>query len=159
LLDNGVRSLRYIAPRQSIHWRLQQGVRMGRKQLKRMAQRFVKRAGIQGEEGVTISFGFKSLWAVILISFLEELPYVGLLMTFLTFGLHRIVLVTDRHAYIYSARPFHQPREKLAEYPVGSGTVSRVRGKLTFSDGHEVWHSPLFAWRVQAVEDAANGEQ
>jgi hypothetical protein len=124
-----------------------------------MAQRFVKRAGIQGEEGVTISFGFKSLMAVILISLLEELPYIGAFVTLLTFRWHRIVLVTDQHAYVYSARPFHRPREQLGQYPVGPGTVSRVRGKLTFSDGQEVWHSPLFTWRVAAVESAANGQQ
>jgi len=29
-----------------------------------------------------------------------------------------------------------------------------VRGKLTFSDGQTVWHSPLFAWRVRQVAEA-----
>jgi hypothetical protein len=124
-----------------------------------MAERMVKRAGISGEQGVAVSFGFKSLVAAILISVLEELPYVGLAMTFLTFGLHRIVLVTDQHAYVYTDRPFHRPGEKLGEYPVGPGTASRVRGKLTFSDGQVVWHSPLFAGRAQRVEQAANGNQ
>lgn len=138
---------------------------MGRRGLKRMAQRMVRRAGIQGEEGVTVSFGYKSLWAALMISFLEELPFgIGLVMTFVTFGLHRIVLVTNQHTYVYSARPFHQPKEKLAEYPVAPGTASLGTGflsggQLTFSDGQEVWHSPFFAWRVRAVEQAANGNQ
>jgi hypothetical protein len=132
---------------------------MGRRQLKRMAERMVRRAGITGEEGVTVSFGFKSLWAAIMISLLEEIPYIGLAVTFLTFGLHRIVLVTNQHTYIYSARPFHRPADKLAEYPIAPGTVTRVRGQLTFSDGAVVWHSPLFSWRAAQVEQAANGNQ
>jgi hypothetical protein len=31
---------------------------------------------------------------------------------------------------------------------------SRIRAKLTFSDGQVVWHSPLFAWRVRQVAEA-----
>lgn len=122
-----------------------------------MAKRMVKRAGIQGEEGVTVSFGFSSLAAAIIVGILDELPYVGLLLTFVTFGVHRFALVTDQHAYILRGRPFHQPGEMLGRFPVGAGTVQRVRGKLTFSDGQVVWHSPLFAWRARAVERAANG--
>ena len=137
---------------------------MSRRGLTRMAKRMVKRAGIQGEEGVTVAFAFKSLWAAVLISLLDELPYVGLLMTFLTFPLHRIVLVTNQHSYVFSGRPFHRPGDKLAEYPIGPGTASLgsgflTGGQLTFSDGQEVWHSPFFAWRIRAVEEAANGNQ
>lgn len=129
---------------------------MGNKQLKRMAERMVKRANIEGEEGVTVSFGFVSLAAAIAISLLEQIPFVGLALTFATFGLHRLVLVTDQHAYIFRARPWHRPGEVLATYPLGPNTVTRVRGKLTFSDGQEVWHSPLFAGRAQRIVDAAN---
>ena len=50
--------------------------------------------------------------------------------------------------------PFHQPGAQLGRYPLGPDTVSRVRGKLTFSDGQVVWHSPLFAWRVRQVAEA-----
>jgi hypothetical protein len=130
---------------------------MGRGALRRMAGRMVKRAGITGEEGVTVSFGFSSLGAAIMIGILDELPYVGLLLTFLTFGVHRIVLVTDQHAYVFKGRPWHRPGEVLGKYPHAPGTVERVRGKLTFSDGVVVWHSPLFAGRARRVADAANG--
>jgi len=130
---------------------------MGKRQLQRMAERMVKRAGIEGEQGVTVSFGFQSLWAAIVVGFLDELPYVGLFMTFLTFGVHRFVLVTDQKVRVLRGRPFHRPGEVLAEYARGPGTVSRVRGRLTFSDGQEVWHSPLFAGRVKRIEEAANG--
>jgi hypothetical protein len=115
-----------------------------------------KRAGIS-EPGVTCSFGFQSLPAAIIVGFLDELPYVGLVLTFLTFGVHRLVLVTDQSTYIFKGKPFHRPGAVLGTYPVGSGAVSRVRGKLTFSDGQVVWHSPLFAARAKRVEEAANG--
>ncbi len=137
---------------------------MGRRSLKRMAGRMVRRAGIQGEEGQAVAFGFKSLWAAILISLLEELPYVGLAATFLTFPLHRIVLATDKNTYVFSGRPFHRPGDKLGEYPNAPGTVTLGQGFLsggqqTYPDGQVVWHSPFFAWRVRAVTDVTNGAQ
>jgi hypothetical protein len=122
-----------------------------------MAGRMVKRAGITDEEGVTVSFGFSSLGAAMLVSILDELPFIGLLMTFVTFGVHRIVLVTDRQTYVFRGRPWHRPGDVLGKYPNGSGAVARVRGKLTFPDGVVVWHSPLFASRAKRVERAANG--
>jgi hypothetical protein len=64
------------------------------------------------------------------------------------------VLVTDRHVYVYRDLPFHRPGAQLGQYPLGPGTLTRVRGKLTFSDGQVVWHSPLFAWRVRQVAEA-----
>jgi hypothetical protein len=130
---------------------------MGKKQLQRMADRMAKRAGIEGEQGVTVSFGFSSLMAAMVVGVLEELPLVGLAMTFLTFGVHRHVLVTDQHSYVFRGRPWHRPGERLGIYPIAPGTVTRVRGKLTFNDGNVVWHSPLFSSRAQRVEQAANG--
>jgi hypothetical protein len=134
---------------------------MSRRGLKRMAQRMVGRAGIQGEEGMAVAFGFKSLAAAILVSVLEELPYVGALLTFVTFPLHRIVLATDKHTYVFSARPFHRPKDKLAEYSNAPGTATLgdgflSGGQVTFNDGHVVWHSPFFAWRIRAVVDVTN---
>jgi hypothetical protein len=129
---------------------------MSKRGLKRMAQRMVKRAGIEGEEGVTVSFGFSSLAAAIVVGFLEELPYIGLALTFATFVVHRFVLVTDQHTYIIKGRPFHRPGAILGKYPVAAGTVTRVRGKLTFPDGQVVWHSPVISYRVARVEAAAN---
>lgn len=125
---------------------------------RRMAQRMAKRAGLQ-EEGVAVSFGFTSLMAAILVGFLAELPYVGLLATLATFGVHRIVLVTDRQVYIFRDKPFHRPGEVLGSYPVASDSLTRKNGKLTFADGQEVWHSPLFAGRARRIENAVSGEQ
>jgi hypothetical protein len=119
-----------------------------------MAGRYARRAKLAGEEAVTISFGFSSLAVAILAGVLEELPYVGILFALLFFYFHRTVLVTDEHAYVYRDLPFHQPGERLGQYPLGQSTVTRVRGKLTFSDGQVVWHSPLFAWRVRQVAEA-----
>jgi len=108
---------------------------------RRMAGRYARRAKISGEEGVTISFGFSSLKVAIV---------AGLLF----FHFHRTVLVTDRHVYVFRDLPFHRPGERLGEYPLGAGTATRLRGKLTFADGRVVWHSPLFAWRVRQVAEA-----
>jgi hypothetical protein len=119
-----------------------------------MAGRYVRRAKISGEEGVTIAFGFSSFAMALVAGLLEELPYVGLLVALLLFHFHRTVLVTDQRVYVFRDLPFHQPGKRLAEYPLGPGTVTRVRGKLTFSDGQVVWHSPLFAWRVRQVAEA-----
>jgi len=119
-----------------------------------MAGRYLRRTGIPGEEAVTISFGFSSLWMAILAGVLEEVPYVGLVVALVFFHFHRTVLVTDRNVYVYRDLPFHQPGAQLGKYPIGPDTVTRVRGKLTFSDGQIVWHSPLFAWRVKQVAEA-----
>lgn len=121
-----------------------------------MAARMVKRAGLADEQGVTMSFGFSSLAAAMIVGVLDELPLIGLFMTFLTFSVHRIVLVTDKQTYLFRGRPFHRPGEVLGTYPLGTGAVTRVRGKLTFPDGQVAWHSPLFSWRAAAVEEAAN---
>jgi len=126
---------------------------MGNKR-KRMAGRYVRRAKISGEEGVTIAFGFSSFPMALLAGLLEELPYVGIVVALLFFHFHRTVLVTDQRVYVFRDLPFHWPGERLAQYPLGPGTVERVRGKLTFSDGRVVWHSPLFAWRVRQVAEA-----
>ncbi len=127
---------------------------MGTNKRRRMAGRYARRAGVTGEEGVTISFGFSSLTAALIAGVLEELPYVGLVLALLFFHFHRTVLVTDQHVYVFRDLPFHRPGDRLSEYPLGPDTVTRVRGKLTFSDGRVVWHSPLFAWRVRQVADA-----
>ena len=121
---------------------------------RRMAGRYIRRANIAGEQPVTISFGFSSLVIAIISGILEELPYVGLLSGLLFFYFHRTVLVTDRHVYVYRDLPFHQPGARLGQYPLGQNTVTRVRGKLTFSDGQVVWHAPFFAWRVRQVAEA-----
>ena len=122
-------------------------------QRKRMAGRYARRANIS-EEAVTISFGFKSLWIAILAGVLEEIPYIGLFIALAFFHFHRTVLVTDQHVYVYRDLPFHRPGAQLGMYPLGPSTVTRIRGKLTFSDGQVVWHSPLFAWRVRQVAEA-----
>src|SRR5947209_2305398 len=121
---------------------------------RRMAGRYARRAKIGGEEAVTISFGFSSLAVAIVAGILEELPYVGIVAALLFFYFHRTVLVTEQHVYVFRDLPFHRPGERLGQYPLGPATVTRVRGKLTFSDGQVVWHSPLFAWRVKQVAAA-----
>ncbi len=127
---------------------------MGSNRRKRMAARYVRRTNIADEQAVTISFGFSSLPIALVAGLLEELPYVGMPFSMLFFHFHRTVLVTDEHVYIYRDLPFHRPGEQLGQYPLGPETVTRVRGKLTFSDGQKVWHSPIFAWRVRQVAEA-----
>lgn len=57
---------------------------------------------------------------------------------------------------MFRSRPFHQPGKVLGQYPLGPGTVQRVRGKLTFPDGIVVYHSPIYQRRAQLVEECAN---
>jgi hypothetical protein len=121
---------------------------------KRMAGRYTRRAKISGENGVTVSFGFSSLVIAVIAGVLELVPYVGFVLGLLFFHFHRTVLVTDQQVYVFRDLPFHQPGARLGSYPLGPNTVTRVRGKLTFSDGQIVWHSPLFAWRVRQVAEA-----
>ncbi len=132
---------------------------MGSNRRKKMSQRYVRRAKIQGEEGVTISFGFSSLFMAIVAGIVEELPYVGGVATLLFFFFHRTVLVTDQNVYVYRDLPFHRPGEQLGAFPVGPDSVTRTRGKLTFADGLVVWHAPFLAWRVRQVADAAQTGQ
>lgn len=141
---------------------------MGGGRLKRMANRMAKRAGLKGEEGVAVAFGYRSLWASMLIGMLEavseRIPFLPLLITLVTFPLHRIALVTDQHAYVFRGRPFHRPGKRLGEYEIGPGTAELghglfSRGRATFSDGQKVWHSLFFRFRIVAVTKAANGQQ
>lgn len=129
---------------------------MGNRRIK-MAGRYSRRANIEGEQAVTISFGFSSLAIAIIAGILEELPYIGFALAIAFFHFHRTVLVTSEHVYVYRDLPFHKPGAQLGKYPLGPETVTRVRGKLTFSDGQVVWHSPLFAWRVRQVAEAVQG--
>jgi hypothetical protein len=120
---------------------------------RRMAKRMAKRAGLT-EDGVAVSFGFSSLVAAIVVGVLAELPYVGLGLTMVTFSMHRIVLVTDQHIYVFQDRPFHRPGAILGQYAVSPDSLTRRHGQLTFSDGQKVWHSPLFAGRARRIENA-----
>jgi len=125
-----------------------------------MAERMVKRADIQGEQGVTVSFGFKSLLAAIFLSAIDELPFgLSLIGTIFFFPLHRIVLVTDQHTYVFKAKMFHRPGKQLGVYPHGPDAFTRKRGKLTFPDGQVVWHTPFVAFRVRRVAEAAGVEK
>ncbi|MHB1467689.1 MAG: hypothetical protein ACYCSI_06525 [Solirubrobacteraceae bacterium] len=118
-----------------------------------MAGRYARRAKI-AEDAVTISFGYSSFAIAVIASVLEELPYIGFACGLLFFYFHRTVLVTEQQAYVFRDLPFHQPGKRLGQYPHGPDTVTRVRGKLTFSDGVVVWHSPILAWRVRQVAEA-----
>ena len=126
---------------------------MGSNNRRRMAGRYARRAKISGEEGVTISFGFSSLMVAVIAGVLEELPYVGFVLALLFFHFHRTVLVTDQHVYVFRDLPFHRPGERLGEYPLGPGTVTRVRGKLTFSDGQRGVAHPA----VRVASEAGGG--
>jgi len=133
---------------------------VGKRQLKRMAERMVKRADIKDEQGVTVSFGFKSLISLILLGVFEDLPYgLGLVATIVFFHWHRIVLVTDKNTYVFKGKMFHRPGKQLGVYPNGPEAFKRKRGKLTFPDGQHVYHSPLIKFRVKRVAEAAGVEK
>jgi hypothetical protein len=126
-----------------------------------MAGRIAKRAGIN-EEGRTVAFSYSSGWAALLFGVGEELvsdiPFLPLLLTIISFHWHRIILVTDQRVYLFQAKLFHQPGAVLGVYGHGRGSMTRVRGKLTFPDGQVAYHVPIFAWRMRAVAEAAGAE-
>jgi hypothetical protein len=132
---------------------------MGKARLKRMAERMCKRAGIKDEQGVTVSFGFRSFLACIFLSLIEELPFgLGVLGTLVFFHWHRIVLVTDQNTYVFKGKMFHRPGKLLGTYPHGPTAFTRDGAKLDFPDGVHVYHLPLFAIRVKLVAQAAGVE-
>ena len=127
-----------------------------------MARRMAGRAGIN-EEGRAVAFSYSSGWAALLFGIAEEvagetIPFLPLLLTIISFHWHRIVLVTDQRTYLFRAKMFHRPGAVLGTYPHGPGSMTRVRGKLTFADGQVAYHVPTFAWRMKAIAQAAGAE-
>lgn len=141
----------------------------------RMAKRMAKRAKLP-EEGVAVAFTFNNLLTMVVFGFLEDLagfiPSVGelieLAVSLASFYWHRIVLVTDRHVYIYRDLPFHLPGKQLSVFERGPGLVAIGspktgwwskfirRGQLTFSDGTVVYHGILWIKRARYVAQEGN---
>ncbi|HVV74714.1 MAG TPA: hypothetical protein VHC43_01665 [Mycobacteriales bacterium] len=141
----------------------------------RMAGRISRRAHLN-EQGVAVAFTFNNLATMLTVGLLEDavqlIPSVGdlaeLLLSVLSFYWHRIVLVTDRHIFVYRDLPFHRPGKLLATYDRGPGVVrigsdnkgwfSRIvrRGQLTFQDGTVVYHSPIWTRRAQYIAQEGN---
>jgi hypothetical protein len=128
-----------------------------------MAGRMASRAGIN-EEGRAVAFSYSSGWAALLFGIGEEiageipLPFLPLLLTIISFHWHRIILVTDQRTYLLQAKMFHRPGAVLGTYWHGPGSITRVRGKLTFADGQVAYHVPISAWRMKAIAQAAGAE-
>lgn len=141
----------------------------------RMAQRMARRAHV-GEQGVAVCFAYNNLSTMLAIGVIEDIarfvPTVGSLIemaiSILTFYFHRIVLVTDRHVYVFRDWPLHIPGKQLAAYPRHAGVValgspnpggfSRFirRGQLTFEDGQVVYHGFLWIRRAMYIAQEAN---
>lgn len=126
-----------------------------------MAERMARRAGLN-EEGWAVAFSYSSgwaaLWFAVIERVVEDIPFADLLVTIISFHWHRIILVTNQRTYLLRARMFHQPGELLGVYQHGRGSMTRVRGKLTFVDGQVAYHLPIFAWRLKAIAQAAGAE-
>ncbi len=141
----------------------------------RMAKRMAKRAKLP-EEGVAVAFTFNNLFTMVVFSIIEDIakliPSIGDLIemgiSLISFYWHRVVLVTDRHVYIYRDLPFHRPGEQLHVFERGPGLVkigspktgwwSKFirRGQLTFSDGTVVYHGILWIKRARYVAQEGN---
>jgi hypothetical protein len=141
----------------------------------RMATRVGRRAKLD-EQAIAVAYTFNNLFTMVLFSFIEDvakfIPAIGefleLAISLGSFYFHRIVIVTDRHVYIYRDLPFHRPGKRLAEYERGPGLIrmgsdktgwfSRVirRGQLTFSDGTVVYHGIFWIRRAQYVAQEGN---
>ena len=141
----------------------------------RMATRVARRAHLD-ENAVAVAFTFNNLFTLCVFGVVEEVvrfvPTVGALLdlaiSLLSFWFHRIVIVTDRHVYVYRDLPLHFPGRRLAAYERGPGLVrigsdrtgwwSQLirRGELTFHDGTVVYHGFFWIRRAQYVAQEAN---
>jgi hypothetical protein len=141
----------------------------------RMAKRMAKRAKLP-ENAVAVAFTFNNLFTMVVFGIVEDIaqliPSVGdlieMAISLASFYWHRIVLVTDRHVYIYRDLPFHFPGKQLHVFERGPGLVaigspktgwwSRFirRGQLTFSDGTVVYHGILWIKRARYVAQEGN---
>lgn len=141
----------------------------------RMAKRMAKRAKLP-ENAVAVAFTFNNLFTMVVFGIVEDIakliPTVGglieLAISLASFYWHRVVLVTDRHVYIYRDLPFHRPGKQLNVFERGPGLVSIGspksglwskfirRGQLTFSDGTVVYHSILWIKRARYVAQEGN---
>ena len=141
----------------------------------RMAKRMAKRAKLP-ENAVAVAFTFNNLFTMVVFGIVEDIaqliPSVGdlieMAISLASFYWHRVVLVTDRHVYIYRDLPFHFPGKQLHVFERGPGLVaigspktgwwSRFirRGQLTFDEGTIVYHSFIFIRRAQYIEQEAN---
>ena len=141
----------------------------------RMANRVARRAHLD-EPAVAVAYAFNNLLTVCIFGVVDEVvrfvPTVGELLVLATslfsFYFHRIVIVTDRHVYVYRDLPLHFPGKRLAAYDRGPGLV-RIgsdrqgwwshlirRGQLTFHDGTVVYHGFIWIRRAQYVAQEGN---
>ena len=141
----------------------------------RMAKRMAKRAKLP-EDAVAVAFTFNNLFTMVVFGIIEDIarliPSIGdlveMAISLVSFYWHRVVLVTDRHVYIYRDLPFHRPGKQLHVFERGPGLVaigspkngwwSRFirRGQLTFSDGTVVYHGILWIKRARYIAQEGN---
>jgi hypothetical protein len=141
----------------------------------RMAKRMARRAKLP-EDAVAIAFTFNKLLTMVVFGIVEDLvrfipsigDLIGLAISLASFYWHRVVLVTDRHVYIYRDLPFHRPGKRLNVFERGPGLVAIGspktgwwskfirRGQLTFSDGTVVYHGFLWIKRARYVAQEGN---
>ena len=141
----------------------------------RMAQRMAKRAKLS-EDGIAVAFTFNNLFTMVTFGIMEDIakliPSVGdlieMVISLASFYWHRVVLVTDKHVYIYRDLPFHRPGEQLHVFERGPGLVTIGspktgwwskfirRGQLTFSDGTVVYHGILWIKRARYIAQEGN---
>ena len=141
----------------------------------RMAKRMAKRAKLP-EDAVAVAFTFNNLFTMVVFGIVEDIatliPSVGDLIemgiSLVSFYWHRVVLVTDKHVYIYRDLPFHRPGKQLNVFERGPGLVTIGspktgwwskfirRGQLTFSDGSVVYHGILWIKRARYVAQESN---
>ena len=141
----------------------------------RMAKRMAKRAKLP-ENAVAVAFTFNNLFTMVVFGIVEDIarliPTAGdlieMAISLASFYWHRVVLVTDRHVYIYRDLPFHRPGKQLNVFERGPGLVAIGspktgwwskfirRGQLTFSDGTVVYHGILWIKRARYVAQEGN---
>ncbi|HET6165877.1 MAG TPA: hypothetical protein VFE07_03550 [Marmoricola sp.] len=140
-----------------------------------MAKRMAKRAKLS-EEAVAVAFTFNNLFTMVVFGIVEDvarlIPTIGdlieMLISLVSFYWHRVVLVTDKHVYIYRDLPFHPAGAQLHVFERGPGLVTIGspktgwwskfvrRGQLTFRDGTVVYHGILWIKRARYIAQEGN---
>jgi hypothetical protein len=123
----------------------------------RSAEEVLKGAGISDERAITVEKGsVPKVTEATAGSRIFDATLGGGELDFRTTSEGRIVLVTDRHVYIFAGSQFSKPGTLLGRYKVGHEVLSRNNQFVTFPSGEVVDFAGVS--EAKRVTDAVAGE-
>jgi hypothetical protein len=113
------------------------------------AAKTVKRAGLEGERGVVVVEGMASSGAGAFDDTVGDIvPGSSMLVN----RSRRVVLVTDRHVYVFRGRRYDRPGKRLGVFPVGPQAMSFDGSKVRLPDESAIYVS---VYQAQKLAHAA----